>query len=261
MPIDPRADAPPRRSFVGVGFDPLDIDAAATWLARVRAGDPFRYVVTPNVDHLVRLDRLDPQDPAGRELRGAYREASLVLCDSRVLARLARFYDVALPVAPGSDLTVRLFDAVARPGDRIAIVGGDGDLLATLRARFPALDIVQHVPPMGLLRDPAALDEAVSFGRESRARFLLLAVGSPQQEVLAARIAATGAATGCALCIGASLDFIVGRQRRAPRALQRLGLEWAHRLASQPGRLWRRYLVDGPRIFRLARAWHRGRAR
>ena len=90
---------------------------------------------------------------------------------------------------------------------------------------------------------------------------MLLAVGSPQQEVLAGRIAAAGGATGCALCIGASLDFIAGRQRRAPRVVQRLGLEWAHRLASQPGRLWRRYLVDGPRIFRLAHAWQRARTR
>ena len=74
-----------------------------------------------------------------------------------------------------------------------------------------------------------------------------------------ARIAEAGDATGCGLCIGASLDFITGRQRRAPRVVQRLGLEWAHRLASQPGRLWRRYLVDGPKIFRLARRWHRER--
>lgn len=261
MPIDPVAAPTPRRAFVGIDFDPLDTEAAAAWLSRVRPGDRYRYVVTPNVDHLVRLDALGQDDPVGRELWQAYRGAALVLCDSRVLARLARLYGITLPLAPGSDLTVRLFDTVAQPGDRIAIIGGDDALLGALRARFPALDIVQHVPPMGMLRNPAALAAAVAFGRESRARFLLIAVGSPQQELLAARIAAAEGATGCALCIGASLDFIVGRQRRAPRVVQRLGLEWAHRLASQPGRLWRRYLVDGPRIFRLAHAWHRGRGR
>lgn len=260
MPIDPVTRAA-RRSFVGVDFDPLDTDAAVAWLARVRAGDPYRYVVTPNVDHLVRLEALGQDDATGRELAQAYREATLVLCDSRVLARLSRFYGIELPLAPGSDLTVRLFAEVAQPGDRIAIVGGDAALLAALRTRFAALDIVQHIPPMGMLRNPAALDAAVAFGREAGARFVLIAVGSPQQELLAARIAAAGGATGCALCIGASLDFIVGRQRRAPRVVQRLGLEWAHRLASQPGRLWRRYLVDGPRIFRMARAWHRGQTR
>lgn len=257
MPIDPGAAA--RRTFVGIEFDPLDTDAAVAWLSRISADTPFRYVVTPNVDHIVRLEALGEQDTVGAELWRAYRDAALVLCDSRVLARLARFYGVALPLAPGSDLTVRLFAEAARPGDRIAIIGGDAALLAALQARLPTLDLVQHVPPMGMLRNPAALDAAVAFGRDSGARFVLLAVGSPQQELLAARIAAAGGARGCGLCIGASLDFIVGRQRRAPRVVQRLGLEWAHRLASQPGRLWRRYLVDGPRIFRLAHRRHRAR--
>lgn len=251
--------APARRSFLNIDFDPLDIDAAVAWLARVGRGDPYRYVVTPNVDHLVRLEASGRDEATARELWQAYHQATLVLCDSRVLARLSRFYGVTLPLAPGSDLTVRLFAEVAQPGDRIAIIGGDAALLKALRTRFTDLDLVQHVPPMGMLRNPAALEAAVAFGREADARFLLIAVGSPQQELLAARIAAAGGATGCALCIGASLDFIVGRQRRAPRIVQRLGLEWAHRLASQPGRLWRRYLIDGPRIFRMAHVWRRER--
>jgi exopolysaccharide biosynthesis WecB/TagA/CpsF family protein len=257
MPIDPVAA--PRRTFVGIDFDPLDTDAAVAWLSRITADTPFRYVVTPTVDHIVRLEGLGEQDPVGAELWRAYRGAALALCDSRVLARLARLYGIALPLAPGSDLTVRLFAEVAQPGDRIAIIGGDAALLAALQAHFAALDFVQHVPPMGMLRNPAALDAAVAFGRDSGARFVLLAVGSPQQELLAARIATAGAARGCGLCIGASLDFIVGRQRRAPRVVQQFGLEWAHRLASQPGRLWRRYLIDGPRIFRIAHRRHRGR--
>ncbi|MEG8037970.1 WecB/TagA/CpsF family glycosyltransferase [Sphingomonas sp. LR60] len=259
MPIEPAAA--PRRTFIGIDFDPLDTDAAVTWLRQITAATPFRYVVTPNVDHIVRLEALGEQDPVGGELWRAYRAAALVLCDSRVLARLARFYGIELPLAPGSDLTVRLFADVAQPGDRIAIIGGDEPLLTALRARFPTLGIVQHIPPMGMLGNSAALAAAVAFGREAAARFVLIAVGSPQQELLAARIAEAGGAHGCGLCIGASLDFIVGRQRRAPRVVQRLGLEWAHRLASQPGRLWRRYLVDGPRIFRLAHRWQRGRGR
>ena len=247
------------RTFLGLRFDPLDTEAALAWLRDASADSPFAYVVTPNVDHIVRLDAAGREDPTGAALWRAYEGAALTLCDSRVLARLARWCGVTLPVAPGSDLTVRLFDEVLRPGDRVAIIGGDATLLAALRQRYPALDLVQHVPPMGLLRDAAALEAAAAFGRDSSARFLLLAVGSPQQEIVAARIAALPGAHGVALCVGASLDFIVGRQRRAPRLVQRLGLEWAHRLASQPRRLWRRYLIEGPRIFRMARAWRAGR--
>ena len=72
--------------------------------------------------------------------------------------------------------------------------------------------------------------------------------------------AAFPGATGMALCIGASLDFITERQRRAPRVMQRLSIEWVHRLASDPKRMWRRYLLEGPRIFLLAARHRRGSA-
>ncbi|MGK6321933.1 WecB/TagA/CpsF family glycosyltransferase [Sphingomonas sp. DT-51] len=247
------------RGFLGLRFDPLDTAGALAWLRAASVEAPFRYVVTPNVDHLVRLDSMVRSEPAGEALWRAYEGAALTLCDSRVLARLARWCGVELPVAPGSDLTARLFSEVVRPGDRIAIIGGDAPLRAALAQRFGTLNFVQHIPPMGLLRDSAALDAAARFGRDAQARFVLLAVGSPQQEIVAARIAALPGARGTGLCIGASLDFIVGRQQRAPRMVQRLGLEWAHRLASQPRRLWRRYLVEGPRIFRMTRDWRANR--
>ena len=62
-------------------------------------------------------------------------------------------------------------------------------------------------------------------------------------------------AGGTGLCIGASVEFVTGAKRRAPRWMQRLGVEWLHRLLSEPGRLWRRYLVEGPRIFAMAWRW------
>ena len=105
---------------------------------------------------------------------------------------------------------------------------------------------------MGLRDDPAARTEAARFAAGSGARFILLAVGSPQQELIAAEIAALPEAHGTALCIGASIDFLVGRANRAPRWMQRLSLEWLHRLLTNPRRFWRRYLVDGPRIFVMA---------
>ena len=80
----------------------------------------------------------------------------------------------------------------------------------------------------------------------------LPSVGSPQQELIAARV--TGG-TGFGLCIGAALEFLTGDQVRAPLVLRKTGLEWAYRLASNPRRLWRRYLVEGPKVFLLAWRW------
>jgi exopolysaccharide biosynthesis WecB/TagA/CpsF family protein len=79
----------------------------------------------------------------------------------------------------------------------------------------------------------------------------------PQQEMIAHAIAAQSGARGTALCIGASIDFLTGRARRAPRWMQRLSIEWLHRLLSDPARLWRRYLIEGPRIFAMAWRWRK----
>ena len=84
---------------------------------------------------------------------------------------------------------------------------------------------------------------------------ILFATGAPQSEILAHRCLERSEASGVGLCIGASIDFLLGDQNRAPKWMQRLGLEWAHRLASNPARLWRRYLVEGPRIFLIVAQW------
>ena len=251
----PRAPASGGRAeFLGVDFDLMDAAAAEAWLAARDAASPFAYVVTPNVDHVVRLER----EPA--EIRNAYAAADLCLCDSRILAALARRCGLWLPVVPGSDLVEALFTRIARPGDVISVIGGTPEMMARLRDRFPALILRQHVPPMGLRQNAAARQDAVAAAQQHKARFILLALGSPQQEMIAQGLAQAGA-TGTALCIGAGVEFIAGLQRRAPSLIQKAGLEWAWRLGSDPRRLWKRYLVEGPRIFRMTSRWSSARGR
>jgi exopolysaccharide biosynthesis WecB/TagA/CpsF family protein len=69
--------------------------------------------------------------------------------------------------------------------------------------------------------------------------------------MIAHKLAELGCHSGIALCVGASIDFLIRARSRAPRWLQRLSLEWAYRLAQEPGRLWRRYLVESPKILRI----------
>jgi exopolysaccharide biosynthesis WecB/TagA/CpsF family protein len=114
---------------------------------------------------------------------------------------------------------------------------------------------------MGLAKDREARARAVAFAAQAAARVTLLAVGSPQQELLALDMARSGAVRGTALCIGAGVEFLLGIRARAPRPIQRAGLEWAWRLLVEPRRMWRRYLVDGPAIFPLVWRWRRARGR
>lgn len=234
--------------YLGLSFEQRDEPAVAALLRERRADSRFAYLVTPNVDHVVRLSKLD-QD--GAEWR-ACRQAAWRLCDSRILSALASLWGIHLPVVTGSDLTVRLFRDIVAPGDRICLIGGRPGDVAALAAIRPDIFIVQHIPPMRLHADPEGRAEAARFAASSAARFILIAVGFPQQEMIAAAIAGMPEARGTALCLGASIDFLAGRARRAPRWMQRLSLEWLHRLLRDPRRLWRRYLLDGPRIFLLA---------
>jgi exopolysaccharide biosynthesis WecB/TagA/CpsF family protein len=242
-----------RIRLLGLDFEQLDAGAALALLAERPAAAPFAYLVTPNADHLVRLGR-DP-DRYGP----LYRDAAWRVLDSRVVARVARAMGlVAPPVVPGSDLTARLLAEVARPDDRIAILGGSAATVAALASRFGLTALLHHNPPMGFDADPAAFARAVDFVAGARARFSLLCVGSPRQEMVARAVLAKGGATGTALCVGASLLFLSGEERRAPTLVQRAGLEWAWRMAGDPKRLARRYLVDNPAI--LSMLWRERRA-
>jgi exopolysaccharide biosynthesis WecB/TagA/CpsF family protein len=243
-----------RRELLGLWFDTLSADELVDRLREVRQDTPFAYVVTPNVDHVVRLSTSQDSIRA-TELRHAYRDARYCVCDSRILQRLGRLAGVRLPLIAGSDLTVRLFRDVIGKGDKIGVIGANDKAIAALRERYPSIDFEHHKPPMQMLEKPEAMNTAVRFACEHSFRFLFIAVGSPQQEILARRIAGANASGGYAFCIGAGIDFVVEQQQRAPRLVQKLGLEWAHRLAGDPRRLWRRYLVDGPRIVPLFINW------
>lgn len=238
-------------------LDDFELEDFLALAARFPA-DRFGYVVTPNVDHLIRYH----EDAAFRAL---YAKADFVLLDSRLAARLVRLLKgLRLPVCTGSDLTAALFTRIIAPADRIVLIGGSGEQAAQIAAAHGLRQVRHHNPPMGFVHDPKAVDACLAFIEQaSPFRFCFLAVGSPQQEVLAGLLRERGVARGLALCVGASLNFLTGHERRAPRWLQVLSLEWLYRLAQDPRRLWVRYLIRGPRIFghlRRARVVLRKRA-
>ena len=237
-----------RVNFLDLQFDRLSFNDVKRRLQKVTAATAYGYVVTPNVDHVIRLHR----DPA---LRPIWQEADICVCDSQILRVLARLRGIRLPLVRGSDLCASLFQGILAPGDRVAVVGSSQSCIEALREQFPNIEVVHHEAPMGLRTDPAARRFAADFVARSKARFALIAVGSPQQEMIAREVRDLGGSTGFALCIGAGLDFVTGKQTRAPRALQAVGLEWAHRLATNPRRLWKRYLVDGARIVPIYLSW------
>jgi N-acetylglucosaminyldiphosphoundecaprenol N-acetyl-beta-D-mannosaminyltransferase len=230
--------------FLGCRFNIGSIEEAVSSILDETRG-AFKYVVTPNVHHMVKM--LD--DPVA--VRPLYERAWQVFCDSRVLSRLAWFGGRRLPVITGSDLTAHLIARAAELRLAIAIVGPTAADCMALIKKYPGLDIAVHTPPMGFINLEYEINRCVEFVVKRQAHLVFLAVGMPQQEILAGRIAGHPHARGIGLCIGASIDFLTGKQRRAPVWTQKAGLEWLYRLLSDPRRLASRYLIECPRIFYL----------
>jgi exopolysaccharide biosynthesis WecB/TagA/CpsF family protein len=226
-------------------LDDYDLDGFLG-VAQSFSPNRYAYVVTPNVDHLIRYQ----DDPS---FRARYADADFVLLDSRFLSHIFRVSTGRkVGVCTGSDLTARLFDKVIVPDDRIVLIGGTAAQARTLAERYKLKELKHYNPPMNFVKDPAEVEACVRFAEaHSPFRFCFLAVGAPQQELLAQTLKARGVARGMALCIGASVNFLTGGERRAPLWMQTIGFEWLFRLLNDPRRLAKRYLVRGPRIFSL----------
>src|SRR5271157_277068 len=236
----PQADA--RVAFLGLPFANLDMAQAIAAVQRASEATNWHYVVTPNAAHLSRLSKSDSA------LRQIYENAHLCFLDSRVIWLLARLIGLRPPqVIPGSDLVAQLFQHAITPLSPICVVGGGSNVAGRLKERFAVGTIYHTNPAMGFWQNEEEFEKAAAFVVACGARYTFLAVGSPQQEKLAAQVAAMGRARGVGICVGASIDFVTGSQQRAPAFLQRLALEWAYRFFMEPRRLAYRYLVESPK--------------
>ena len=242
----PRPDS---TTLLGVSIDNVDIDdvlARADTAIRERQ---FAYVFPTNVDVIMKLRR-------DRAFRAAYRGAALVVADGVPLLWAASWCGRRLKGrVNGTDLFEHLAAHAAARQYSLFLLGGAADASArsaqALQARHPGLCIAGvFAPPLGFEQEPQQNDAITAMIRASGADILVVGLGAPKQEKW---IAAYGPACGVrfALAVGFSFSFVGGLTPRAPRWMQRRGLEWLWRLSREPRRLWRRYLVDDLPFFAL----------
>ena len=227
-------------------------DAVAAPIALARESRGFLFF-TLNLDHLVKR-RDDPR------FRAAYDKATLISADGAPVAWLARRQFPGMARATGADLVIPLAIEAARHGIPIAFFGTTDEVLAktgaALQAIAPGL-IIAHSesPPLGFDPESPAAEAAAARITASGARIVFVALGAPKQELFAAHMAERFPQLGF-ICIGAALDFIAGAQVRAPGILQKLGLEWVWRLASNPSRMAKRYALCALIMARLVLSPH-----
>lgn len=243
-------DRPEKIALLGTSIDNVTLEeCAARVCAMVDGRAGYRFVVTPNVDHVMRLRH----DHVFRE---AYSKASLVVPDGVPLVWASRFLGTPLRGrVNGTDLFELVSALAAKSGYRLFFLGGNpgaADRAANvLQGRHPDL-VVAGVccPPFGFDREEWRSREVQSQIRNARADILFVGLGAPRQELWMSRYG-SGCSVSVAVGIGITFSIVGGDLRRAPRWMQVAGLEWFWRLLTEPTRLWRRYLVDD-----LPFLWH-----
>ncbi|WP_019180097.1 WecB/TagA/CpsF family glycosyltransferase [Microbacterium yannicii] len=262
-PLPGLTDGIPSISVDGVvthlptGAEALEVIAAAA----MHDSDRPLGVASVNLDHIHhfgvsrrRAHGLGPVMPSGRV-------EWLALIDGTPIEHQAtRMTGAPHPKLSGSDLIDPILDEAAQRHQRLGVIGGFEDIDAPLRARFasewPGLELAGHwMPERTQLASPLACRDLAGEIRHAEIDILLVCLGKPRQEDW---IDLYGDQTGAGvmLAFGAVANFLAGHDSRAPAWVSHAGLEWTWRLAHDPGRLARRYLVEGPPAYAAVRRSH-----
>lgn len=239
-----------RVTVAGVGLDPVREDEVVARVVEALHAGVGGHIVTPNVD----ICRIAAGDPAlGALLAGA----EIAVADGMPLVWAARLLGTPLPGrVTGADLIWSLSAAAARHDFPIYLLGGAPGVpqaaARALAARFPGLRVAgTAAPPHGFETDPARLARLRAELRAAAPRIVFAGLGFPKQDRLIATLR-TDLPRAWFVGCGAAIEFAAGTRPRAPMWMRRAGLEWAFRLAGEPVRLGRRYLVhDLPYAVRL----------
>lgn len=239
-----------RIKFMNTEIDNLTMDETLNEIDKLIRLDESSYVVTPNVDHIVQLER-------DEELKRVYENASLILTDGKPLIWISNWYKTPIKEKiSGSDLFPRVCDLAAKKGYTMYLLGAAEGVAAkaakNLMNKYKGLNIVgTYSPPLGFEKDKVELEKIERQIQEVHPDILIVGLGCPKQEkYMYHHCKELGVPISFGL--GASIDFEAGNIKRAPKWMSDHGLEWLYRITQDPKRLAKRYLVDDMKIFSLA---------
>jgi len=236
-----------KRHLFGIKIDAIRMnEAVASLRAWINEGSSeCRYVVTPNVDHTVLLQE-------NEDLVKSYEEAHLILADGHPIVWASRLLRQPLPErVAGSELVPALFDSYNDgKGGKLkvfllgAMPGVGAIAAANIKKQWDHVETVGvYSPPFGFEKDPEENNYILGRIALTRPDVVIVGLGAPKQEIWVNNHFEQMNARA-ALCVGATIDFLAGEQKRAPVWMQKGGVEWLHRMCSQPKRLVKRYAKD-----------------
>jgi len=215
------------------------IDAIVDAAAAGRGG----WVVPMNLDVLRRFGRDDT-------FVALIADAEMFVADGMPLVWASRLQGASLPErVAGSNMISSLSGGAAARGLSVYLLGGDpgtaDEAASILKKRFPTLRVAgTYCPPMGFEKDPEQMAKLTDAVTAAMPDIVFVALGCPKQERLVIHLR-PHLPKAWWMSVGISFSFLCGRVHRAPKWMQWIGLEWVHRLAQEPRRLARRYLLEG----------------
>ncbi|WP_291967899.1 WecB/TagA/CpsF family glycosyltransferase [Caloramator sp.] len=207
------------------------------------------YVVTPNVDHIVKLER-------DEEFLEVYKHANLVLADGMPLIWVSKILGTPIKEkVSGSDLFPKLCEFAAQKGYKVFFLGGDTGVVQkaaeVLKARYKNLKVCGvYTPTYGFEKKEAENKKIIKLLTDSAPDILFVGVGAPKQEKWIYNHK-DQIKVPVSIGIGASFDFIAGTKKRAPKWMQSVGLEWFYRFIQEPRRMFKRYFVEDMRFITI----------
>ena len=231
-----------KRSLFSLNITDLALDQILYHINRMNG---FNFIATPNIQHIIELNNKP-------DLLKCYQSADLIICDSKILQLISYALDKRINnVITGSDLTKYMFEEIFTGNESIMIIGSTDKDIDIVRSKYNLTNLSHHEPSMGFIENSLEIEKTINAVLVTKPRYLFLAVGFPRQEIMACKLKERVNYDCLAFCVGASIDFLTGKQKRAPVIWQSLRMEWFYRFLHEPRRLFHRYFIQSWRIIPL----------
>lgn len=238
-----------RIKFLNTEVDNLTIHEAVERVEELILNKKPSYVVTPNVDHIVKLE-------TDKEFQQVYKDADLILTDGMPLIWISKIKKTPIKEkVSGSDLFPEVCKLAAKKGYKVFLLGAAEGVAVkaaeNLEAKYNGLNVVgTYSPSYGFENKENEIENIISMINEAKPDILAVGLGAPKQEKFLYKYR-NRFNVPVSLAIGASIDFEAGKIKRAPYWMQKLGMEWLYRLIKEPKRMFKRYIIDDLKIIKI----------
>lgn len=238
-----------RIRFLNIEIDNLSMDESIDYIDKLIKRKKNSYVVTPNVDHIVKLEN-------DSEFLEVYNNADLVLTDGMPLVWISKFLKTPIKEkVSGSDLFPKVCKLADEKGYSIFLLGAAEGIAIkaaeNLKNKYKNLNIVgTFSPSYGFEKSKSEIEEIIKKVNEAKPDILAVGLGAPKQEKFIYKYK-NKLNVPISLAVGASIDFEAGNIERAPKWMQKSGLEWFYRFLKEPKRMFKRYFIDDLKIIKV----------